>query len=32
MNLEPVKMSNDNDIFITTREPFGFIKGTISRD
>jgi urate oxidase len=32
MNLAPFNMTNENEIFITTSEPFGLIKGTITRD
>jgi urate oxidase len=31
-NLEPFGMSNENEVFINTSEPFGFIKGTIVRE
>lgn len=31
-NLEPFGMSNDNDIFIATDEPYGYITGTVTRD
>jgi urate oxidase len=31
MNLEPFGMSNANEIFVTTSEPYGLIKGTIRR-
>jgi urate oxidase len=30
-NLEPFGLSNENDIFVTTDEPFGLISGTIKR-
>ena len=32
INLEPFKMTNDNEIFVTTSEPFGLIRGTITRE
>jgi urate oxidase len=31
MSLDPFGLSNDNDIFVATREPFGSIEGTITR-
>ena len=31
VNLEPFKMTNSNEIFVTTSEPFGLIKGTLAR-
>jgi urate oxidase len=30
-NLEPFGLSNDNEIFVTTDEPFGLIRGTVKR-
>jgi len=31
VNLEPFKLENKNQIFITTDEPYGLISATISR-
>lgn len=31
VNLEPFKLSNDNEIFVVTDEPYGVIKGTLER-
>jgi urate oxidase len=31
-NLEPFGLKFDNDIFVATDEPYGLIKGTITRD
>jgi urate oxidase len=32
VNLEPFGLKNDNDIFVSTPEPFGLIHGTVTRD
>jgi urate oxidase len=32
VNLEPFRMTNANDIFVTTSEPFGIISGTVARE
>ena len=32
VNLEPFGLSNDNEIFVATDEPFGMISGTVSRE
>jgi urate oxidase len=31
MNLEPFGLSNPNEIFVPTSEPYGLIKGTLRR-
>ncbi|MEA2709369.1 MAG: urate oxidase [Phycisphaerales bacterium] len=31
-NLAPFDLTNDNEIFVTTDEPFGVIRGTVKRD
>jgi urate oxidase len=31
-NLEQFGMDNNNEVFIATDEPFGYISGTVSRD
>jgi urate oxidase len=31
-NLEPFGMQNNNDIFIATDEPYGYITGTVTRE
>jgi hypothetical protein len=31
MNLAPLGLPNQNEVFITTSEPFGMIGGTITR-
>ncbi|MGC4003276.1 MAG: urate oxidase [Pirellulales bacterium] len=31
-NLTPLGLTNDNDIFVTTSEPYGLIHGTVVRD
>jgi urate oxidase len=32
VNLAPFKLTNENEIFVATSEPFGFIKGTVARE
>jgi len=32
VNLEPFGLSNSNEIFVATNEPFGLIKATVTRD
>ena len=32
VNLEPFGLTNDNEIFVATDEPYGMISGTVSRD
>ena len=32
VNLEPFGMENPNEIFVPTNAPFGFIRGTVTRD
>jgi urate oxidase len=32
VNLAPFKLPNENDIFVATSEPYGLIKGTVSRE
>jgi urate oxidase len=32
VNLEPFRMTNANDIFVPTSEPFGLISGTVARE
>jgi len=32
VNLEPFGLSNPNEIFVPTNEPYGLIRGTVSRD
>jgi urate oxidase len=31
-DLSPFGRENDNEVFVVTNEPFGYITGTISRD
>jgi urate oxidase len=32
VSLKPFGMDNPNEIFVATSEPYGLIKGTVSRD
>jgi urate oxidase len=32
VNLSPFKLPNENDIFVATSEPFGLIRGTVTRE
>jgi urate oxidase len=32
VNLQPFGMTNENEIFVATSEPFGLIKGTVARE